>query len=87
MKSKSTIIIAAIAFVLLASFTADKYFTLKFSEAALNKHFQNLSTIKQIALSSNLPHQEVMFITNSVDSLQADIINQVKSQTEQPVKK
>jgi hypothetical protein len=85
-KSKLTTIVAIASLVILASFAADKYYTLKFSEAALNKHFQNLSAIKQIAERSNLPHQEVVFITGSVDSLQTDILTQVKAQAE-PTKK
>ncbi len=85
---KSTIItLSAIAFITLASFSAEKYFTLKFSEESLNKHFQNLSVIKQIAEKSNLAHQEVVFITSSVDSLQKEIIAQVKTQQEPAPKK
>jgi len=62
------------------------YFTLKFSEAALNKHYQNLGAIKQIIEKSNLPHQEVVFVASSIDSLQLDIVNQVKAQTQVPAK-
>jgi len=67
--------------LLCSFFIAEKVFTLKFSEAALNNHFQNLSAIKNIVDKSNLPHQEVVFIVNSIDSLQKDIVNQVKTQT------
>jgi hypothetical protein len=88
MSKKSFIIaLSGIAFITLASFSAQKYFTLKFSEEALNKHFQNLSVIKQIAEKSNIAHQEVLFITSSVDSLQKDIVEQVKSQQEPAPKK
>jgi hypothetical protein len=83
---KSILIIASICLIALVSFKADKYFTLKFSEAALNKHFQNLGAIKQIIEKSNLPHQEVVFVASSIDSLQLDIVNQVKAQTQVPSK-
>jgi hypothetical protein len=71
---------ASLLFIALMSFTAQQYYSLKFSEEALNKHFQNLTVIKQIAEKSNIAHQEVLFITASVDSLQKDIIDQVRLQ-------
>ena len=86
-KKLSFFSIIAILFIALASFSAQKYFTLKFSEEALNKHFQNLSVIKQIAEKSNMAHQEVVFITASVDSLQKEIIDQVRLQQEPAPKK
>jgi hypothetical protein len=66
----------------LTAFTADKVYTLKFSEEALNKHFNNLSAIKAVVEKSNLPHQEVVFVLNSIDSLQKTILEQVKAQSE-----
>ena len=66
----------------LTAFTADKVYTLKFSEEALNKHFNNLSAIKAVVEKSNLPHQEVVFVLNSIDSLQKSILEQVKAQSE-----
>lgn len=86
-KKMSFLAISAILLISLASFSAEKYFTLRFSEEALNKHFQNLSVIKQIAEKSNMAHQEVLFITASVDSLQKNIIEQVKTQQEPAPKK
>ena len=86
-KKMSFLAISAILLISLASFSAEKYFTLRFSEEALNKHFQNLSVIKQIAEKSNMAHQEVVFITSSVDSLQKEIIAQVKTQQEPAPKK
>ncbi len=72
----------------LTAFVVEKSFSLKFSESDLNKHYQKLSIIKQIVESSNLPHQDVVFISKSVDSLQSEILTQVKAQTaETPVKK
>jgi hypothetical protein len=86
-KKMSFLAISAILIISLASFSAEKYFTLRFTEEALNKHFQNLSVIKQIAEKSNMAHQEVVFITSSVDSLQKEIIAQVKTQQEPAPKK
>ena len=79
---------ATLLFIAIMSFTAQQYYSLKFSEEALNKHFQNLTVIKQIAEKSNIAHQEVLFITASVDSLQKDIIEQVRLQQQpQPAPK
>lgn len=85
--NKIGVIAVAIIFTTLTAFTADKYYNLKFSEEALNKHFQNLNTIKAIVDKSNLPHQEVLFITSSIDSLQKEMTSQVRGQIEPPVKK
>lgn len=86
-KKYTFIAIGAVAILGLASFTAEKFFTLKFSEAAINKHYQNLGAIKQIVEKSNLPHQEVVFISNSIDSLQKDIVTQVRTQVDAPAVK
>lgn len=77
---KTLLILSAI---LLSSFTynvIEKEFTLKFKEAELGKHFQKLSLIKQIVNESNLPHQQVVFIAKSIDSLQMSIASQVQKQ-------
>jgi hypothetical protein len=73
----------------LTAFAAEKTFTLKFSETDINKHYQKLSVIRQIVDNSNLSHQEVVYVTKSIDSLQAEILTQVKSQLvqETPSKK
>jgi hypothetical protein len=68
----------------LTAFTAEKTFTLKFSETDINKHYQKLSVIRQIVDNSNLSHQEVVYVTKAIDSLQADMVAQVKAQLEQP---
>ena len=77
----SAIIIMAI------SFTAEKIFILKFSENDLNKHFQKLTTIKQIVDNSNMSHQDALFITRSIDSLQLEMITQVRAQLDNIQKK
>ena len=40
--------------------------------------------IRQIVDNSNLSHQEVVYVTKAIDSLQADMVAQVKAQLEQP---
>lgn len=72
-----------ITIMCLTAFTTEKVFTLKFSEVDINKHYDKLSLIRQIVDNSNLPHQDVVFVTKSIDSLQAEIINQVKGQVDQ----
>ncbi len=77
-------IFIGIGVTLLVAFTAEKTFTLKFSDTDINKHYQKLSVIRQIVDNSNLSHQEVVYVTKSIDSLQAEILTQVKAQLEQP---
>ena len=50
-------------------------------QGALTPH-QKLSLIRQIVDNSNLSHQEVVFVTKSIDSLQTEIISQLKTQVE-----
>ena len=69
----------------LTAFAAEKTFTLKFSETDINKQYQKLSVIRQIVDNSNLSHQEVVYVTKAIDSLQAEILTQVKSQLVQDV--
>lgn len=85
---KSTILfISLILGVFMLGFTSlPDSFTFKFSESEINTHYQNLSTIKAIVDKSNLPHQEVIFIEKSIDSLQGEIVRQIKLQVP-PAKK
>jgi hypothetical protein len=82
-------IITGVCVMALTAFAAEKTFTLKFSETDINKHYQKLSVIRQIVDNSNLSHQEVVYVTKAIDSLQADILTQVKGQLvqETPAKK
>jgi hypothetical protein len=68
----------------ITAFVAEKTYTLKFSETDINKHYQKLTIIKQIVDNSNLAHQDVLFVAKSIDSLQAEILTQVKAQIEVP---
>ena len=86
-KKNNIIVFAAILSITLVAFTnLPDTFTFKFSESEINTHYQNLSTIKQIVDKSNLPHQEVIFIEKSIDSLQGEIVRQIKLQVP-PAKK
>lgn len=78
---KKIIILLISIFILGSAFIAkEKEFTIKFSETEINKHWQKLETIKKIVQESNLPHQQVLFIERSIDSLQLSIARQVKEQ-------
>lgn len=71
---KKTVLSVA-ALVLLMSFVAEKFIVVKMKEDQMNYHWQNLNTIKQVVNSSSMPHNQVVFILQSVDSLQKDIQN------------
>ncbi len=77
-------IFIGIGVTLLTAFAAERTFTLKFSETDINKHYQKLSVIRQIVDNSNLSHQEVVYVTKAIDSLQSEILTQVKAQLETP---
>ena len=84
---KNLIILTAILCFTFVAFTnLPDTFTFKFSESEINTHYQNLSTIKAIVDKSNLPHQEVIFIEKSIDSLQGELVRQIKLQVP-PAKK
>jgi hypothetical protein len=73
-----TIRLAALLLAIsLLSFTAEKYYTFKFTDAQLTKHWTKLNAIKQLVDGSDMPHQQAKFITQSLDSLQSDIATQV----------
>jgi hypothetical protein len=67
---KTLTILGALA---LMSFAAERFITLRFSEPQLNYHWKNLENVKKLVDESNLPHAQVKFIINSIDSLQKDI--------------
>ena len=83
-------IFIGIGVTLLTAFAAEKTFILKFSETDINKHYQKLSVIRQIVDNSNLSHQEVVYVTKAIDSLQTDINKSYKldsTVTSAPTKK
>ena len=63
----------ALSALVLLSFAAEKYAIVKMKEDQINFHWQNLNAIKQVVNQSTLPHNQVVFILQSVDSLQKDI--------------
>lgn len=63
----------ALSALVLLSFAAEKYAIVKMKEDQINFHWQNLNAIKQVVNQSSLPHNQVVFIIQSVDSLQKDI--------------
>lgn len=65
--------LAIIAVIGLLSFTVQKFVTVKFTEEQINYHWQNLNAVKNVVNQSSLPHNQVVFILQSVDSLQKDI--------------
>ena len=82
-------VLAVVAAVLLTSFVAEKFIVVKMKEEQMNFHWQNLNTIKQVVNSSSMPHNQVVFILQSVDSLQKDIQNNAaldSTVTNQPLK-
>ena len=69
MKQVSLILLA----ILLLSFVAEKFVVIRFNEGQVNYHWQNLNAIQQVVNQSALPHNQVVFIIQSVDSLKKDI--------------
>lgn len=69
MKQLSLILLA----ILLLSFVAEKFVVIRFKEDQVNYHWQNLNAIQQVVNQSALPHNQVVFIIQSVDSLKKDI--------------
>jgi hypothetical protein len=69
MKQVSLILLA----ILFLSFVAEKFVIIKFKEDQVNYHWQNLNAIQQVVNQSALPHNQVVFIIQSVDSLKKDI--------------
>jgi hypothetical protein len=69
MKQVSLILLA----ILLLSFVAEKFVVIRFKEDQVNYHWQNLNAIQQVVNQSSLPHNQVVFIIQSVDSLKKDI--------------
>lgn len=66
-------IFAAIIGMTLMSFAAVKYAVVKFTEPEISYHWQNINQIKTIVDQSSLPHNQVVFIIQSLDSLQRNI--------------
>lgn len=65
----------ALSAAIMVSFTAEmeKFITIRFSEPALNYHWNSINQVKAIVDQSALPHNQVVFIVKSLDSLQKGI--------------
>lgn len=63
----------AIAAILLLSFTANRYYNFRMTEAQAQYHWQNLEGIKTLMDQSNLPHAQVKQMIAAIDSLQKDM--------------
>ena len=78
-------ILLLITTILLFSFVADKFISIKLTEAQINFHWNSLNQIKALIDKSELPHNQVIFITKSIDSLQHDI--QLSARLDSTIKK
>ena len=72
MKKTKLILLALVALILM-SFAAEKFIVIRMPEDKMNYHWQNLSGIKQIVSQSDLPHRQVVYILQSIDSFQKDV--------------
>lgn len=79
MKNKMPAIFLVAIAALLLSFTMAQQYTIRLSEEKLNYHWRNLQSIKQLIDQSQLPHNQVKFMLNAIDSLQADISQNLKT--------
>lgn len=75
---KQFLYLSTAACLLLLAFGVEKTYTIKLPEPKMVYHWQNIEGIKQLADQSQLPHNQVKFIINALDSLQKDIQNNLK---------
>jgi hypothetical protein len=68
---------AASALMMLSFVVAEKYAIIKLKEEQINFHWQNLNAVKQVVNQSSLPHNQALFVIQSIDSLQKDIQSNV----------
>lgn len=80
---KKTAIIAAA--ILLLAFTTEKFVSVKFTEAQINYHWNGINQVKQIVDQSSLPHNQVTYIIQTLDSLQKNI--QLSAKIDSTIKK
>ena len=70
---KTKLILVALVALILVSFVAEKFIVIRMPEDKINYHWQNLNGVKQVVSQSDLPHRQVVYIIQSIDSLQKDI--------------
>lgn len=87
---KTKVALISILAILLMSFAAEKFIVVKMKEDQMNYHWQGLNNTKQLVNKSSMPHDQVMYILQTIDSLQRDIqLNASLDSTEvtKPIKK
>lgn len=84
-KKTSTTLLAGIA--LKNAAMSGRSLTVTASEKEWDYHFRNFNTIQQIVDGSDLPHQQVKFINNSIDSLKQLAFPQLLRQIADTTKK
>jgi len=77
----------AILAVSLMAFGYQKSLTVSATENEWDYHFRNFNTIEKIVDESNLPHQQVKFIHNSLDSFRKLAFTQLFKQLSDTTKK
>lgn len=82
---RKTVLIILVAGLM--AFGYQKALTVSASEKEWDYHFRNLNTIQQIVDGSDLPHQQVKFINNSIDSLKQLAFPQLLRQIADTTKK
>jgi hypothetical protein len=70
--------ILALAIFATMAFAAEKYITIRLSEPQIQYHWGNLEQIKGLVNQSSMPHNQVVYIIGSIDSLQKNIQENVK---------
>ena len=74
------LLLAAALIGVFAFTTADKLFTIKFTEPELSRHWTRMNDVKNIVEQSNLPHQQAKYIMMTIDSLQIQMSSQIQKQ-------
>jgi hypothetical protein len=71
---KKNLLILAVVAVALLSFVAEKFIVVRMPEEKNESIIgKSLNGVKQIVSQSDLPHRQVVYIVQSIDSLQKDI--------------
>ena len=84
---KKTVLIGIAILGMLAFTTAEKKYHFEITVNQANRMFNDFGGIKQVVENSQLPHIQAKAIINSIDSISADILPQLKAQAEAEPKK
>lgn len=66
---------------------SEKTFEIKMTEAEVTNVWNTLEGVQKYMAKSNLPHQDVITIVASIDSVKTLIAKQVRAQSQPPAKK